>query len=54
MREQIGNVVERLVTERRPSFVVTANLHYTMLTARHPELRDVNRRAAFVVADGGK
>src|SRR5262249_36020167 len=42
----------RLVCAGRPAFVVTANLHYTMLTARHPELRAVNRRAAFVVADG--
>lgn len=50
--QQTLAAIERLIAERRPAFVVTANLHYTMLTARHPELADVNCRAAFVVADG--
>jgi N-acetylglucosaminyldiphosphoundecaprenol N-acetyl-beta-D-mannosaminyltransferase len=49
---QALDAVDDLVRAGRPGFVITANLHYTMLTARHPELREVNRRAAFIVADG--
>jgi len=36
----------------RPSYFVTANTHYAMLTHEFPELREVNARAAFLVADG--
>ncbi|MEZ6114158.1 MAG: WecB/TagA/CpsF family glycosyltransferase [Pirellulaceae bacterium] len=44
--------IERLVAARRPSFFITANLNYAMLTAERPELRRLNEQAAFIVADG--
>lgn len=44
--------VDRLIARRKPSFFITANLHYAMLTDRDPRLQIVNRRAAFLVADG--
>jgi N-acetylglucosaminyldiphosphoundecaprenol N-acetyl-beta-D-mannosaminyltransferase len=44
--------VDNLVCEHKPSFLVTANLNYVMLTHRNPLLQDVNNRAAFVLADG--
>jgi N-acetylglucosaminyldiphosphoundecaprenol N-acetyl-beta-D-mannosaminyltransferase len=44
--------VERLIQDGEPSFFITANLHYAMLTARDPRLAVVNRRAAFLLADG--
>lgn len=37
---------------RGPSFLVTANTHYAMLAERREDLREVNRRAAMVLADG--
>ena len=46
--EAVGGLIER----GQPSFFITANLNYAMLTDRDPELPGVNRRAAFVVADG--
>ena len=44
--------VNALIARRAPSFFITANLNYAMLTDQSPELRDVNRQAAFIVADG--
>jgi N-acetylglucosaminyldiphosphoundecaprenol N-acetyl-beta-D-mannosaminyltransferase len=44
--------VHRLIGEGRPSFLITANLHYAMLTSRDPRLARVNEAAAFLVADG--
>jgi N-acetylglucosaminyldiphosphoundecaprenol N-acetyl-beta-D-mannosaminyltransferase len=44
--------VDRLIQRGRPAFFITANLHYAMLTDRNPRLAEVNRRAAFLVADG--
>ncbi|MBY0515163.1 MAG: WecB/TagA/CpsF family glycosyltransferase [Gemmataceae bacterium] len=44
--------VNALIARREPSFFVTANLNYAMLADRDPEVRVVNRRAAFVIADG--
>jgi N-acetylglucosaminyldiphosphoundecaprenol N-acetyl-beta-D-mannosaminyltransferase len=44
--------VERLILRRTPSYLVTANLNYAMLVARHPYLHEVNRNAALIVADG--
>jgi N-acetylglucosaminyldiphosphoundecaprenol N-acetyl-beta-D-mannosaminyltransferase len=46
--EAVGELIER----GQPSFFITANLNYAMLTDRDSELPDVNLRAAFVVADG--
>jgi N-acetylglucosaminyldiphosphoundecaprenol N-acetyl-beta-D-mannosaminyltransferase len=49
---QTVDAVDRLIARGSPSFFITANLHYAMLTDRHPRLQIVNRRAAFLVADG--
>jgi N-acetylglucosaminyldiphosphoundecaprenol N-acetyl-beta-D-mannosaminyltransferase len=46
------DAVSALVESRRPSFFITANTHYAMLTKKHPDLHAVNARAAFLVADG--
>lgn len=45
-------IVEQLIDLGRPSYFITANLHYARLCRRNWELADVNRRAAFLVADG--
>ncbi|WP_439621371.1 WecB/TagA/CpsF family glycosyltransferase [Gemmata sp.] len=50
--DQTLDAVEALIAAREAALVVTANLHYAMLTARHPDLARVNRSAALVVADG--
>jgi len=44
--------VDRLIEWGRPTYFITANLNYNMLTERHPELRLVNDNAAFIVCDG--
>ncbi len=44
--------VSGLIREGRPSFFITANTHYAMLTEELPDLRAINERAAFIVADG--
>jgi N-acetylglucosaminyldiphosphoundecaprenol N-acetyl-beta-D-mannosaminyltransferase len=46
------DAVDALVAAGRPSYFITANLYYAMLTARHPDLDAINRAAAFVLADG--
>ncbi len=46
------DLVDRLIETRDPSFFITANLHYAMLSDRHEQLQEVNDRAAFIVADG--
>jgi N-acetylglucosaminyldiphosphoundecaprenol N-acetyl-beta-D-mannosaminyltransferase len=51
-RTQAVEAAARLIEAARPSFFVTANLHYAMLSHEMPELREVNRRAAFILADG--
>lgn len=50
--EETLDAVETLIARGEPSYFVTANLHYAMLSDRDPRLAAVNRRAAFVVADG--
>jgi N-acetylglucosaminyldiphosphoundecaprenol N-acetyl-beta-D-mannosaminyltransferase len=44
--------VAALVGKNQPAFFITANSHYVMLTHEHPDLFEVNKRAAFIVADG--
>ncbi len=44
--------VEALIRQGRPSFFITANLHYAMLCQRDARLREVNQKAAFLTADG--
>lgn len=45
-------LVEQLILRRRPSFFITANLQYAMLSAHDRRLAAVNRDAAFLLADG--
>ena len=35
-----------------PAYIITANTHYAMLSDQHVDLRAINERAAFIVADG--
>ena len=35
-----------------PRFIITANVHYAMLSHESAELREINEQAAFIVADG--
>jgi N-acetylglucosaminyldiphosphoundecaprenol N-acetyl-beta-D-mannosaminyltransferase len=51
-RPEAAEAVMRLIEAGRPSFFITANTHYAMLTAERPELRGLNDRAAFLLADG--
>ena len=51
-RRETVDTVMGLIEAGRPSFFITANTHYAMLTAERPDLRALNDRAAFVVADG--
>jgi N-acetylglucosaminyldiphosphoundecaprenol N-acetyl-beta-D-mannosaminyltransferase len=51
-RDQAAQAVMKLIEAGRPSFFITANTHYAMLTAERPELRPINERAAFLLADG--
>jgi N-acetylglucosaminyldiphosphoundecaprenol N-acetyl-beta-D-mannosaminyltransferase len=44
--------IEVLVEARRPSYVITANLNYAMLSDGDPALRECNEGAALVLADG--
>ena len=50
--EQALDRIDRLIAARRPSFFITANLNYAMLTDADPRIRNLNRQAAFVLADG--
>lgn len=50
--DQTVDRVRQLIDAGQPSFVITANLHYAMLSDQRADLREVNRRAAFIVADG--
>src|SRR5262249_24390160 len=40
------------IESRRPSYFITANLNYAMLSARSKELRAINERAFLILADG--
>lgn len=51
-RPEAAEAVMRLIDRGQPSFFITANTQYAMLTAERPELREVNDRAAFLLADG--
>lgn len=51
-RAEAVEAVITLIEAGRPSFFITANLHYAMLSNQSPELQRVNDRAAFLLADG--
>ena len=44
--------VSRLIETGEPAYFITANTHYAMLTEKYTDLRPINTRAAFIVADG--
>jgi N-acetylglucosaminyldiphosphoundecaprenol N-acetyl-beta-D-mannosaminyltransferase len=50
--EQALDRIDRLVAARCPSFFITANLNYAMLSDRDEQLKRLNERAAFLLADG--
>src|SRR6516165_5322097 len=51
-RAQAVEAVVNLVEAGQPSFFITANTHYAMLTRKNPDLEAINVQAAFVLADG--
>lgn len=51
-RQHAADEVVRLAEAGRPSYFITANVHYAMLTADDPRLAAINERAAFILADG--
>ena len=51
-RARAVEAVVEMVRAGRPSFFITANTHYAMLSNEEARLRAVNARAAFLVADG--
>ena len=44
--------IDRLIAAGRPSFFITANLNYAMLTDADDRLTHLNEKAAFLLADG--
>jgi N-acetylglucosaminyldiphosphoundecaprenol N-acetyl-beta-D-mannosaminyltransferase len=51
-RVEAAEAVVKLIEAGQPSFFITANAHYAMLTHEAPGLKAVNEQAAFVLADG--
>jgi N-acetylglucosaminyldiphosphoundecaprenol N-acetyl-beta-D-mannosaminyltransferase len=49
---QAVDAIDHLIEARRPSFFITANLHYAMLHHERTGLAGLADRAAFVLADG--
>jgi N-acetylglucosaminyldiphosphoundecaprenol N-acetyl-beta-D-mannosaminyltransferase len=45
-------VIARRIEARKPSYFITANLNYAMLSARSESLRRLNKRAFLILADG--
>ncbi len=45
-------LADEIIRARRPEYFVTANLNYLMLVENYPQLVEVNRKAAAVLADG--
>ena len=44
--------IDRHIAAGKPSFFITANLNYAMLTDADERLQRLNERAAFILADG--
>ncbi len=44
--------IDQMMAMSEPAFFITAPLNYAMLSYRSKQLQEVNRRAAFLVADG--
>jgi N-acetylglucosaminyldiphosphoundecaprenol N-acetyl-beta-D-mannosaminyltransferase len=49
---QAVDAIVTLIRSGKPSYAITANTHYAMLSYDDPGLREVNAGAAFIVADG--
>jgi N-acetylglucosaminyldiphosphoundecaprenol N-acetyl-beta-D-mannosaminyltransferase len=49
---QAVDAVNALIRNRKPSLIVSANLNYAMLAKNDTELQELNRRSAFLLADG--
>jgi N-acetylglucosaminyldiphosphoundecaprenol N-acetyl-beta-D-mannosaminyltransferase len=49
---QAVEAVAALIEAGQPSYFITANVHYAMLTHQDPHLQAINAAAAFVLADG--
>jgi N-acetylglucosaminyldiphosphoundecaprenol N-acetyl-beta-D-mannosaminyltransferase len=44
--------IDRMIVDRRPGFLITANLNWAMLAGGDERLKQITRRAELVVADG--
>lgn len=44
--------IEQLIAKRQPAFFITANLHYAKLAHADDRIREINREAEFLLADG--
>jgi N-acetylglucosaminyldiphosphoundecaprenol N-acetyl-beta-D-mannosaminyltransferase len=44
--------IRGLIEAGRPTYFITANTHYVMLTEQNPDLGPINAQAAFILADG--
>jgi N-acetylglucosaminyldiphosphoundecaprenol N-acetyl-beta-D-mannosaminyltransferase len=49
---QTVSAIGDLIEEGRPAYFITANVHYAMLTHANVDLREINERAALILADG--
>ena len=50
--EEAVSAIDDLVQAGVPRFIITANVHYAMLSHESADLRAINEQAAFIVADG--
>lgn len=50
--EETVEAVDALIEKGAPSYFITANLHYVMLTSELADLPAINAGAALIVADG--
>jgi N-acetylglucosaminyldiphosphoundecaprenol N-acetyl-beta-D-mannosaminyltransferase len=49
---QVLQLLDSLMQARTPSYFITANLNYAMLSSRNEDLQEINRQATFLLADG--
>ena len=51
-RVEAAQAVDSLIADGRPSYFITANAHYAMISHDDPSMRSINENAAFLLADG--
>jgi len=51
-RSEAAEAVSALIAKGRPSYFITANLHYAMVSHGDPEMKAINEASAFLLADG--